>query len=150
MKKLVDFGRKALFYIRVLSGYEERQIRSHRLQLQKRLQEAEARKQALRGIPEKIILTEVRHMVEEMQKFKKKFEEMEVAIEEHLKPLDIEAQMIMKEQLEGEERNMKEMVKVMQSQAIMRQAEEERFAALKQKAEPNDASTENESVEVKK
>lgn len=38
MKKLIEFGRKAMFYVRVLSGYEERRIRSYRLELQRRLQ----------------------------------------------------------------------------------------------------------------
>lgn len=37
MDKLLEFGRKAMFYVRVLSGYEERRIRSYRLQLQQRL-----------------------------------------------------------------------------------------------------------------
>lgn len=39
MDKLLEFGRKALFYARVLSGYEERRIRSFRLQVEKRLQQ---------------------------------------------------------------------------------------------------------------
>ncbi|TVU14478.1 hypothetical protein EJB05_37949, partial [Eragrostis curvula] len=40
MDKLVQFGRKAWFIVRVMSGYEERRIRSYRLQLQKRLEMA--------------------------------------------------------------------------------------------------------------
>ncbi|KAD3641163.1 hypothetical protein E3N88_30387 [Mikania micrantha] len=39
MKKLIEFGKKAMFYVRVLSGYEERRIRSYRLELQKRITE---------------------------------------------------------------------------------------------------------------
>lgn len=39
MDKLLEFGRKAMFYVRVLSGYEERRIRSYRLQLQRRLEQ---------------------------------------------------------------------------------------------------------------
>lgn len=39
MNKLIEFGRKALFYARVLSGYEERRIRSFRLEVEKRLKE---------------------------------------------------------------------------------------------------------------
>lgn len=39
MDKLLQFGRRALFYIRVLSGYEERRIRSFRLGLDKRLKQ---------------------------------------------------------------------------------------------------------------
>lgn len=39
MDKLLEFGRKALFVIRVLSGYEERRIRSYRVQLQRRLEQ---------------------------------------------------------------------------------------------------------------
>lgn len=35
----MEFGRRAIFYVRVLSGYEERRIRSYRLQLQNRLQQ---------------------------------------------------------------------------------------------------------------
>lgn len=38
MDKLLDFGRKAWFMVRVLSGYEERRIRAYRLQLQKRIE----------------------------------------------------------------------------------------------------------------
>uniref|UniRef100_A0A3Q7HRX6 Uncharacterized protein n=1 Tax=Solanum lycopersicum TaxID=4081 RepID=A0A3Q7HRX6_SOLLC len=75
MKKLIEFGRKAMFYIRVLSGYEERKIRSYRLQLQQRLQQAEERKAAVRKIPEQMILSEVRRMVEEMQALNKKLED---------------------------------------------------------------------------
>lgn len=41
MKRLLEFGRKALFYVRVLSGYEERRIRSFRLQLEKRIQQVQ-------------------------------------------------------------------------------------------------------------
>lgn len=37
MNKLIDFGKKAMFYVRVLSGYEERRIRSYRLDLEKRI-----------------------------------------------------------------------------------------------------------------
>uniref|UniRef100_A0A803MCR7 Uncharacterized protein n=1 Tax=Chenopodium quinoa TaxID=63459 RepID=A0A803MCR7_CHEQI len=37
MKRLLEFGKKAMFYVRVLSGYEERRIRSYRLQLEQRL-----------------------------------------------------------------------------------------------------------------
>jgi hypothetical protein len=40
MDKLVQFGRKAWFVVRVMSGYEERRIRSYRLRLQKRLEMA--------------------------------------------------------------------------------------------------------------
>jgi hypothetical protein len=40
MDRLVQFGRKAWFIVRVMSGYEERRIRSYRLQLQKRLEMA--------------------------------------------------------------------------------------------------------------
>lgn len=39
MDKLLEFGRRALFYVRVLSGYEERRIRSFRLELEKRLKQ---------------------------------------------------------------------------------------------------------------
>ncbi|KAL3574915.1 hypothetical protein D5086_023016 [Populus alba] len=76
MKKLLDFGRRALFYIRVLSGYEERKIRNHRLQLEQRLRQAQERKEALRKIPEQFILSEVRRMVEEMQNLNKKIDEI--------------------------------------------------------------------------
>jgi hypothetical protein len=40
MDKLLQFGRKAWFIVRVMSGHEERRIRSYRLQLQKRLEMA--------------------------------------------------------------------------------------------------------------
>ncbi|KAI3948901.1 hypothetical protein MKX01_022315 [Papaver californicum] len=34
MNKLLDFGKKAVFFVRVISGYEERSIRTFRLKLQ--------------------------------------------------------------------------------------------------------------------
>ncbi|KAF7137570.1 hypothetical protein RHSIM_Rhsim07G0118900 [Rhododendron simsii] len=131
MNKVLEFGRKAMFYVRVLSGYEERRIRSYRLQLQKRLQHAEERKAAVRKIPEQIILTEVRRMVEDMQAMNRKLEETEAAINEYFKPLDKEAEIIMKTQLDGEEKSMKEMMKAMQTQALLEKAEADRIATLK-------------------
>ncbi|XP_058222149.1 uncharacterized protein LOC131332099 [Rhododendron vialii] len=131
MNKLLEFGRKAMFYVRVLSGYEERRIRSYRLQLQKRLQHAEERKAAVRKIPEQIILTEVRRMVEDMQAMNRKLEETEASINEYFKPLDKEAEIIMKTQLDGEEKSMKEMMKAMQTQALLEKAEADRIATLK-------------------
>ncbi|XP_068640136.1 uncharacterized protein [Aristolochia californica] len=127
MNKLLEFGRKALFVIRVLSGYEERRIRSYRLQIQKRIEVAEARKMALRKIPEQTILAEVRRMVEEMQTLNKKLEETEVAIEEYFKPIDKQAEIIMNKQLEREERTMKDMVKAMKDQALMEKEVAERI-----------------------
>ncbi|KAL6552356.1 hypothetical protein OROHE_007720 [Orobanche hederae] len=128
MDKLLEFSRKAMFYVRVLSGYEERRIRSYRLQLQQRLQQAQERKAALKMVPEQIILSEVRRMVEDMQSMNKKLEETEAAIEEYFKPLDKEAEIIMKTQLEGEEKSMRNMVIAMQRQALLEKAESERNA----------------------
>ncbi|TQD91209.1 hypothetical protein C1H46_023223 [Malus baccata] len=126
MNKLIEFGKKALFYARVLSGYEERRIRSFRLEVEKRLKEL-----ALRKIPEQTILSEVRRMVEEMQTLNRKLEETEAQIEEYFKPIDKEAEMIMKTQLEGEERTMKEMMKAMHQQALLEKAEAEKDAQKK-------------------
>ncbi|XWS38643.1 hypothetical protein CRYUN_Cryun19dG0148500 [Craigia yunnanensis] len=128
MDKLREFGRKALFYVRVLSGYEERRIRNYRLQLEKRLQQAQERKAALIKIPEQTVLAEVRRMVEDMQALNRKLEETEAAIEEYFKPIDKEAETIMKIQLEGEEKTMKEMVATMQKQALLEKAEAEKIA----------------------
>ncbi|XP_009371050.2 uncharacterized protein LOC103960317 [Pyrus x bretschneideri] len=131
MNKLIEFGKKALFYARVLSGYEERRIRSFRLEVEKPLKEATARKLALRKIPEQTILSEVRRMVEEMQTLNRKLEETEAQIEEYFKPIDKEAEMIMKTQLEGEERTMKEMMKAMHQQALLEKTEAEKEAQKK-------------------
>ncbi|KAL0380299.1 UNVERIFIED_CONTAM: hypothetical protein Sangu_0094200 [Sesamum angustifolium] len=130
MDKLWDFGRKAMFYVRVLSGYEERRIRSYRLQLQQRLQQAQQKKAALKQVPEQIILSEMRRMVEDMQSLNKKLEETEAAIEEYFKPIDKEAEIIMKMQLEGEEKTMREMMTAMQRQALLEKAEAEKFPNL--------------------
>ncbi|ONI06396.1 hypothetical protein PRUPE_5G058400 [Prunus persica] len=137
MNKLIEFGRKALFYARVLSGYEERRIRSFRLEVEKRLKEANERKLAIRKIPEQTILSEVRRMVEEMKTLNRKLEETEAAIEEYFKPIDKEAEMIMKTQLEGEERTMKEMMKAMHQQALLEKAEAEKTTAAAQILETN-------------
>ncbi|XP_073314276.1 uncharacterized protein [Primulina huaijiensis] len=131
MDKLLEFGRKAMFYVRVLSGYEERRIRSYRLQLQQRLQKAEEKKVALQKVPEQIILSEVRQMVQDMQSMNKKLEETEAAIEEYFKPIDKDAELLMKTQLEGEEKTMREMMKAMQSRAFLDQAEVEKTEKLK-------------------
>ncbi|KAK3023232.1 hypothetical protein RJ639_043344 [Escallonia herrerae] len=128
MNKLIQFGRKAMFYARVLSGYEERRIRSYRLQLQSRLAQSQEKKAALQKIPEQVILSEVRRMVEEMQALNKKLEETEAAIDKYFKPLDKEAEMIVKMQLEGEEKRMKDMMQAMQKQALLERAEAERIA----------------------
>jgi len=117
-----------MFYVRVLSGYEERRIRSYRLQLQQRLAQAEEKKAAIKKIPEQVILSEVRRMVEEMQALNKKLEETEAAIDDYFKPIDKEAEIIMKVQLEGEEKTMREMVQTMQKQALLEKAEAEQIA----------------------
>ncbi|KAI7987041.1 hypothetical protein LOK49_LG13G01606 [Camellia lanceoleosa] len=154
MDKVLEFGRKAMLYVRVLSGYEERRIRSYRLHFQKRLQQAEEKKAALKRIPEQIILSEVRCMVEEMQALNSKLEETEAAIDEYFKPIDKEAEIIMKMQLEGEEKSMREMMKVMQTQALLEKAEADRIANVKNVEEINQhvkekTSTSATSVEVR-
>ncbi|KAH0742515.1 hypothetical protein KY290_035558 [Solanum tuberosum] len=126
MKKLIEFGRKAMFYIRVLSGYEERKIRSYRLQLQQRLQQAEERKAAVRKIPEQMILSEVRRMVEEMQALNKKLEDTETAITDYFKPLDQQAEEVVKMQLKGDEKRKDEMMEAMQKQALLEMAQAEK------------------------
>ncbi|KAL8112551.1 uncharacterized protein LOC141666511 isoform X4 [Apium graveolens] len=131
MEKLIEFGRRAMFYARVLSGYEERRIRSYRLQIQQRLAKAEEKKSALKKIPEQIILSEVRRMVEEMQSLNKKLEETEAAIDQYFSPLDKEAEMIVKMQLEGEEKTMKEMVNTMQRHAMLEKEEAEKIANVR-------------------
>ena len=127
MDKLLEFGRKAMFYVRVLSGYEEHRIRSFRLQLEKQLKQAQERKLALRKIPEQMILSEVRQMVQEMQALNKKLEETEAAIQDYFEPIDKQAEVIMKMQLEGEEKTMKEMMKTMQQQAFVEKEELEKL-----------------------
>ncbi|XP_057458550.1 uncharacterized protein LOC130749245 [Lotus japonicus] len=123
MNKLVEFGRKALFYVRVLSGYEERKIRSFRLQLEQRVQQVQARRAAINKVPEQVILSEVRRMVEEMQALNKKLEETEVAIEEYFKPLDKEAEIIMQMQLQREEKTSEMMMSALEQQALLKNDE---------------------------
>lgn len=55
----------------------------------------------------------------------------EAQIEEYFKPIDKEAEMIMKTQLEGEERTMKEMMKAMHQQALLEKTEAEKEAQKK-------------------
>lgn len=127
MNKLIEFGRKAMFYVRVLSGYEERRIRSYRLELQQRLQNAQERKEAMVKVPEKIILSELRKMVDNMEAMNKRLEETEAVFEEYFKPIDKEAEIIMKMQLDGEEHRMKEMIKTMRAQALLEREEAEKL-----------------------
>ncbi|GAA0154612.1 hypothetical protein LIER_37924 [Lithospermum erythrorhizon] len=125
MKALIEFGRKAMFYVRVLSGYEERRIRSLRIAMQQKIQQAEAKKAALNKVPEQIILSEVRRMVDEMQSLNKKLDDTEVAIEKYFNSVDKDAEMIMEVQLKEEEKSMKEMMKIMQKQALLEKTEAE-------------------------
>lgn len=92
MNKLLEFGKKFMFYARVLSGYEERRIRNFRLQFEQSVLQAQAKKAAINKVPEQIISSEIHRMVEEMQASNKKLEETEVTIEEYFKPLDKEAE----------------------------------------------------------
>lgn len=131
MDKLLAFGRKAMFYVRVLSGYEERRIRAYRLQLNKRILEAQERKAALRKLPEQTILAEVRRMVEEMQNLNKKLEETESAIEDYFKPIDREAEIMMDMQLKGEERKMEELAEQVIQMAEQQQAFNEKAEQVK-------------------
>ncbi|KAM0058341.1 hypothetical protein Hdeb2414_s0005g00169131 [Helianthus debilis subsp. tardiflorus] len=130
MKKLIEFGKKAMFYARVLSGYEERRIRSYRLDLQKRITEAERKKAEIRKIPEQLILSEVRQMVEEMQAVNKQLEDTEAAINEYFKPVDRQAQMIVEKKLQEEEKTMKQMMQAMKAQALLDNQEAENNANL--------------------
>lgn len=153
MKKLLDFGRRALFYIRVLSGYEERKIRNHRLELEQRLRQAQERKEALRKIPEQFILSEVRRMVEEMQNLNKKIDEIEATFDDYFKPINKQAEIIMKTQLEGEENSMKDMMKAMQTRALLEKYEAERKANVndvdaERKANVNDADANQSNQET--
>ncbi|KAK4748508.1 hypothetical protein SAY87_015094 [Trapa incisa] len=135
MNKLIEFGRKAFFYARVLSGYEEWRIRSYRLQLENRIKQTQEKRTTIRKLPEQIILSEVRRMVEEMQALNKKLEETEAAIEELFKPIDKQAEMIMKMQLEGEERRMKDMMKAMQQQTLLEKEKMEKLKNVNQAGE---------------
>ncbi|KAL4570530.1 hypothetical protein LXL04_026186 [Taraxacum kok-saghyz] len=131
MNKLIDFGKKAMFYVRVLSGYEERRIRSYRLDLEKRIIEAEKKKAEIRKIPEQLILSEVRQMVEEMKAVNKQLEDTETAINEYFSPVDKQAEMIVEMQLKEEEKTMKQMVQAMKAQALLDQEEAYKNANLK-------------------
>ena len=42
MKKILEFGKRMMFYVRVLSGYEERRIRTMRLEMEKRVLQVSA------------------------------------------------------------------------------------------------------------
>uniref|UniRef100_A0A7N0VHS2 Uncharacterized protein n=1 Tax=Kalanchoe fedtschenkoi TaxID=63787 RepID=A0A7N0VHS2_KALFE len=149
MAKLLEFGRKAMFYVRVLSGYEERRIRSYRLQLQQRIQQAEAKKAAISKVPEQIILSEVRQMVEHMQSVNKQIDETETAIQEYLNSIDKDAEMIVKMQLDGEEKTMKRMAEAMRNQALLEKLEAERIAESLN-AESNKQTQNSESIPAQK
>lgn len=59
----------------------------------------------------------------------------EAAIEEYFKPIDKEAEYIMKIQLEGEEKTMREMMATLQRQALVEKAEAEKIANKKEHTE---------------
>ncbi|XP_009145275.1 uncharacterized protein LOC103868982 [Brassica rapa] len=137
MKKLLEFGRKAMFYVRVLSGYEERRIRNYRLQLEKRIQQAQQRKAEINRLPEKVVLSEVRRMVEQMQNLNKQIENTEAQIEDYFKPIDKQAGTIMEVQLESEKKTMGTMMNATQEETIRKIEEAERLARANATAETN-------------
>uniref|UniRef100_A0A0E0KQT2 Uncharacterized protein n=1 Tax=Oryza punctata TaxID=4537 RepID=A0A0E0KQT2_ORYPU len=148
MDKLVQFGRKAWFVVRVLSGYEERRIRAHRLQMQQRIARAQAKKEELRKQPEQIILSEVRQMVQQMQSLNQQLEEAETAIDEYFKPIDKNAKIIMDMQLEKEEKQIKEMTKVMQDQiAMQREIASKRAQAIAMESKDTQTQTSDKIAE---
>ncbi|KAI3494767.1 hypothetical protein L1887_40378 [Cichorium endivia] len=149
MNKLIDFGKKAMFYVRVLSGYEERRIRSYRLDLEKRIIEAEKKKAEIRKIPEQLILSEVRQMVEEMKAVNKQLEDTEAAINEYFSPVDKQAEMIVEMQLKEEEKTMKQMMQAMKAQALLDQEEAHKNANLKI-TETKKETTDNDSNHISK
>ncbi|XP_068649404.1 uncharacterized protein [Aristolochia californica] len=117
MNKLLEFGWKALFVIRVLSGYEARRIRSYRLQLQKRIEVFfVCRLKPGRWHREKFLnrpswqkfvawLRRCKHSTENLKKLNYFSPyEFEAAIEEYFKPIDKQAEIIMNKQLERKER----------------------------------------------
>ncbi|KAH0645808.1 hypothetical protein KY284_033692 [Solanum tuberosum] len=87
---------------------------------------AEERKAAVRKIPEQMILSEVRRMVEEMQALNKKLEDTETAITDYFKPLDQQAEEVVKMQLKGDEKRKDEMMDAMQRQALVEMAQAEK------------------------
>jgi len=125
MSKLWEMGRKAMFYIRVLSGYEERRIRSFRLQLEHRLQTAQQKKEAIKKIPEQVVLSEVRRMVDEMQNLNKRLEEMENEVNEYFKPIDKEVGAVMNMQMDKEKARMELMKRVLLERANAQMASKE-------------------------
>ncbi|KAL9269245.1 hypothetical protein AKJ16_DCAP10599 [Drosera capensis] len=146
MKKLLEFGRKAMLYVRVLSGYEERRIRSLKLQLQQRIQSAQQKREALRKIPEQLILSEVRRMVEEMQNLNKSLEETETAINKYFEPIDKEAQTVVGMQLKKDKSRM-QMMAAMYKQALYEKVEQEAAAEVnKAKAIISQRESENAST----
>ncbi|KAK9698569.1 hypothetical protein RND81_08G113700 [Saponaria officinalis] len=118
MSKIWEMGRKAMFYIRVLSGYEERRIRSYRLQLEQRVRSAQARKEAVKKVPEQVILSEVRRMVDEMKNLNKRLEEMESEINDYFKPIDKEVGAVIDMQMDREKAKME-----MMKRALIERAE---------------------------
>ncbi|KMZ57979.1 hypothetical protein ZOSMA_7G00080 [Zostera marina] len=124
MDKLLEIGRRAIFVLRVISGYEERRIRSYRLQLQKQIEQAQERKAVVTKIPEQLILSEIRKMVEEMQMVNRKLEEAEASIEEYFKPFDKDVEMLMNMKLGKDEKKLETMVEDIQEQALSKNTAE--------------------------
>lgn len=113
-----------MFYVRVISGYEERRIRSMRLAMEHKLKEAQAKRAALYKLPEQVILSEVRNLVTQMQSLNKKLEETDAAFGKYFETIDKGAGKIMDLQQKGEEQRMKEMMKIVQEQASQRSLQE--------------------------
>lgn len=70
----------------------------------------------------------------------------EAAIDEYFKPIDKEAQMVMKMQLDGEEKSMKQMLQTMQKQALLEKAEAEKLAIMQHAEAEKIAATQNAEV----
>jgi len=75
-------------------------------------------------IPEQLILSEIRKMVEEMQMVNRKLEEAEASIEEYFKPFDKDVEMLMNMKLGKDEKKLETMVEDIQEQALSKNTAE--------------------------
>eukprot|EP01018_Ginkgo_biloba_P016285 Gb_37562 [translate_table: standard] len=143
MDQFLGFGRRVWFICRVFFGIEERSIRAHRVEFQKRLMLMRERKAALERLPEQVVLSELRKVVDEMQRLSQALTDTEKTVEKYFEPLHKQARLIVEAQLEGEEKIMREMMKATQENML-----HAKVAQNREEESSTDSSSHNVEVTV--
>ncbi|GLJ25741.1 hypothetical protein SUGI_0492890 [Cryptomeria japonica] len=106
-------------------GIEERSIRAQNVALHKKLMQTREQKAMLDKVPEQMILSEVRKVVENMQRLNDSLTKTEKDVEKYFKSMRKDANAVIDGRLEAEEATMRDIVQMQLSNQNMLQEKSE-------------------------